>query len=215
MMDKKQKFVITINRELGSGGRTVGRKLAEKLGVPYYDKLLIQSLEEKYRLSVEDIEKEKGKKHPWLTYLKNAFMSIAQNKDDLWYYQMINGEPGDMVTSEETFKMEQIILKGAAEEQSCIIAGRSGFYVFANHPNHLSIMFQAPMEHRIERVMRKQNLSREDAEKAIKHVDKMRENYVKNYTGKSRYDTRNYDLVINMEGITEDEAVDLILSYIK
>ena len=62
-MDKNQKFVITINRELGSGGRTVGKKLAEKLNVPYYDKLLIQSLQEKYKLSVEEIEKEKGKKH--------------------------------------------------------------------------------------------------------------------------------------------------------
>ena len=213
-MDKEKKFVITINRELGSGGRTVGRKLAEKLGVPYYDKLLIQSLQEKYNLTVDEIEKEKGNKHPWLTYLKNAFVSINQNKDELWYYQMVNGEQGDMVTSEDMFKVEQQILKSVAEEQSCIIAGRSGFHIFANHPNHMSIMIQASMEYRIERVMKKQGLSREQAEKAIKHVDKMRENYVKMYTGKSRYDTRNYNLVINMDGKTEDEAVNLILSYI-
>lgn len=213
-MDKEKKFVITINRELGSGGRTVGRKLAEKLGVPYYDKLLIQSLQEKYNLTVDEIEKKKGNNHPWLTYLKNAFVSINQNKDELWYYQMVNGEQGDMVTSEDMFKVEQQILKSVAEEQSCIIAGRSGFHIFANHPNHLSIMIQASMENRIERVMKKQGLSREQAEKAIKHVDKMRENYVKKYTGKSRYDTRNYNLVINMDGKTEDEAVNLILSYI-
>ena len=213
-MDKEKKFVITINRELGSGGRTVGRKLAEKLGVPYYDKLLIQSLQEKYNLTVDEIEKEKGNKHTWLTYLKNAFVSINQNKDELWYYQMVNGEQGDMVTSEDMFKVEQQILKSVAEEQSCIIAGRSGFHIFANHPNHLSIMIQASMEYRIERVMKKQGLSREQAEKAIKHVDKMRENYVMKYTGKSRYDTRNYNLVINMDGKTEDEAVNLILSYI-
>ena len=213
-MDKEKKFVITINRELGSGGRTVGRKLAEKLGVPYYDKLLIQSLQEKYNLTVDEIEKEKGNKHTWLTYLKNAFVSINQNKDELWYYQMVNGEQGDMVTSEDMFKVEQQILKSVAEEQSCIIAGRSGFHIFANHPNHMSIMIQASMEYRIERVMKKQGLSREQAEKAIKHVDKMRENYVKKYTGKSRYDTRNYNLVINMDGKTEDEAVNLILSYI-
>ena len=213
-MDKNQKFVITINRELGSGGRTVGRKLAEKLNVPYYDKLLIQSLQEKYKLSVEEIEKEKGNKHQWLNYLKSAFVAINQNKDELWYYQMANGEAGDMVTSEDMFKVEQEILKEAAEEQSCIVAGRSGFYVFANHPNHLSIMIQAPMEHRIERVMIKQGLTHEEAEKAIKNVDKMRENYVTKYTGTSRYDTRNYDLVISMNGKTEDEVVEMILSYI-
>lgn len=213
-MDKKLNFVITINRELGSGGRTVGKKLAERLGVPYYDKLLIQSLQEKYNLSVEEIEKEKGNKYKWLTYLKNAFVAINQNKDDLWYYQMANGESGDMVTSEEMFKVEQQILKEAAKEQSCIVAGRSGFYVFASHPNHLSIMIQASMEHRIERIMKKQGLNREEAEKVIKHVDKMRENYVTKFTGTSRYNTRNYDLVISMDGKTEDEVVDLILSYI-
>ena len=213
-MDKNQKFVITINRELGSGGRTVGRKLAEKLNVPYYDKLLIQSLQEKYKLSVEEIEKEKGNKHQWLNYLKNAFVAINQNKDELWYYQMVNGELGDMVTSEDMFKVEQEILKEAAEEQSCIVAGRSGFYVFANHPNHVSIMIQAPMEQRIERVMKKQGLNHEEAEKAIKNVDKMRENYVTKYTGTSRYDTRNYDLVISMNGKTEDEVVEMILNYI-
>ena len=213
-MDKKQNFVITINRELGSGGRTVGRKLAEKLDVPYYDKLLIQSLQKKYNLSVEEIEKEKGNKHLWLTYLKNAFMNINQNRDELWYYQMVNGEQSDMVTSDEMFNVEKQILKDAAEEQSCIIAGRSGFYVFADHPNHLSIMIQASMEYRIERIMKKQNLTREQAEKVIKHVDEMRENYVKKYTGSSRYDTRNYQLVISMDGRTEDEVVELILNYI-
>lgn len=213
-MNKEKNYVITINRELGSGGRTVGRKLAEKLGVPYYDKLLIKSLQEKYNLSVDEIEKEKGNKHTWLTYLKNAFVSINQNRDELWYYQMANGEQADMVTSDEMFKVEQQILKTVAEEQSCVIAGRSGFHIFADHPNHLSIMIQASMESRIARVMKKQGLSREQAEKAIKHVDQMRENYVRKYTGKSRYDTRNYNLVINMDGKTEEEAVDLILNFI-
>ena len=188
--------------------------MAEKLNVPYYDKLLIQSLQDKYKLSVEEIEKEKGNKHQWLNYLKNAFVAINQNKDELWYYQMVNGELGDMVTSEDMFKVEQEILKEAAEEQSCIVAGRSGFYVFANHPNHVSIMIQAPMEQRIERVMKKQGLNHEEAEKAIKNVDKMRENYVTKYTGTSRYDTRNYDLVISMNGKTEDEVVEMILNYI-
>jgi cytidylate kinase len=86
--------------------------------------------------------------------------------------------------------------------------------VFANHPNHLSILIQAPLEHRIQRIMNKQKLSHEEAEKVIKKIDGMRETYVKKYTGTSRYDTRNYDLVISMEGKTEQEAVDLILQYI-
>ena len=64
-MNKNEKFVITINRELGSGGRTVGRLLAEKLGVPFYDKAVIKTLQEKYRISPEEIERLKGRKHSW------------------------------------------------------------------------------------------------------------------------------------------------------
>ena len=113
------------------------------------------------------------------------------------------------------YETEVKILKGIAEEESCIIAGRLGFSVFRNHPNHLSILIQAPMEQRIKRVMEKQSLSQEAAQKVIKKVDKMRESYVNKYAKTSRYDTRNYDLVISMAGHTEEEAVDLIMQYIK
>ena len=64
-MNKDEKFVITINRELGSGGRTVGRKLAEKLGVEFYDKALIKALQEKFHLTVDEIEKLKGQEQGW------------------------------------------------------------------------------------------------------------------------------------------------------
>jgi len=214
-MDKNQKYVITINRELGSGGRTVGRKLAEKLNVAYYDKLLINELKEKFQLDTEQIEKLKSGKSDWWREFINAAMYMGQGMNELWYYQRMTGEDdGSLVTSSDMFKVEKQILENAAEEASCVIAGRSGFSIFANHPNHLSIFIQAPMEHRIQRIMSKQNLSREQAEQVIKKVDDMREAYVKKYAGTSRYDTRNYDLVFNMEGKTEDEVVDLILQFI-
>ncbi|MBQ1626618.1 MAG: cytidylate kinase-like family protein, partial [Prevotella sp.] len=92
---------------------------------------------------------------------------------------------------------------------------RSGFYVLRDHPNHISILIQAPMERRIARVMTKQGMNYEEAEKTIKKIDKMRENYVQKYTKTSRYDTRNYDLVITVDERNEDEFVDLILAYIK
>ena len=214
-MDKNQKYVITINRELGSGGRTVGRKLAEKLNVAYYDKLLINELKEKFQLDTEQIEKLKSGKSDWWREFVNAAMYMGQGMNELWYYQRMTGEDdGSLVTSSDMFKVEKQILENAAEEASCVIAGRSGFSIFANHPNHLSIFIQAPMEQRIQRIMSKQNLSHEQAEQVIKKVDDMREAYVKKYAGTSRYDTRNYDLVFNMEGKTEDEVVDLILQFI-
>ena len=213
-MDKNQKYVITINRELGSGGRTVGRKLAEKLNVAFYDKALINELKKKFQLDTEQIEKLKSGKGDWWREFINSAMYMGQGMNEMWYYQRMTGQEGYLVTSSDMFKMDQEILTQVAAEDSCVIAGRNGFSVFADHPNHLSILIQAPLEHRIQRIMSKQQLSREEAEKVIKKVDEMRENYVKKYSGTSRYDTRNYDLVINMEGKTEDEAVELILQYI-
>jgi len=213
-MNKNEKFVITINRELGSGGRTVGEKLAAKLGVPFYDKAVIKSLEEKYHLTVEEIETLKGRKQNWWADFKRVVGIGEGIVNRSKYYQVAMGEEPELLTTDEVFKAEKEIVNGIADEESSVIAGRTAFFILRNIPNRLSILIQAPMAQRIERVMRKQGLSREDAEKAIKKVDKMRENYVNKYTGTSRYDTRNYDLVISMEGKTEDEVVDLILKYI-
>ena len=214
-MKKNEKFVIAINRELGSGGRTVGRKLAERLHVEFYDKALIKTLEDRYSLSVEEIEKLKGRSNTWLAELKRALfasegMAVTSN-----YILAVPGDKPVQPTTYDMFKAEQEILKTIAAEGSCVVAGRSGFYVFRDHPNHLSVLIQASMPFRIERVMRKQNMTRELAIKTIEKIDKMRENYVKEYTKTSRYDTRNYDLVITADGKTEDQIVDIIMKYIE
>lgn len=211
-MNKNEKFVITINRELGSGGRTVGRLLAEKLGVPFYDKALIKALQEKYNLSVEEIERLKGQSNSWWAHFKRV-VSIGQVVNPSNFINQDDDEP-ETLTTDMIFKAEKEILLGIAQDESCVIAVRSGFFVLKSHPNHVSILIQAPMECRIKRVMSRQNKTEEEAKKAIGRVDKMREEYVKNYANTSRYDTRNYDLVINMNGKTPEEAVDLILKYI-
>ena len=212
-MKLNEKYVITINRELGSGGRTIGEKLAKKLGVPFYDKALIQGLQEKYDLTPEEIERLKGQKHNWWADFKRSLKIMPS-------YAAPNIVPGhtaipDFLMTNDIFQSETEILKGIADDESCVIAGRSGFYVLRDHPNHLSVLIQAPMEHRISRLVEKRGITPQEAEKIIKEVDKGRESYVKKYTGTSRYDTRNYDIVFNVSQHTEDEIVDLILQYIK
>ena len=211
-MKKNEKFVITINRELGSGGRTVGRILAEKLGVPFYDKAIIKALEEKYNLNIDEIERLKSRSNSWWTDFERI-VSLGpglnlNNETNYWGYN------SDSVTTNMLFKAEKEILEGIAHDESCVIAGRLAFFVLKAHPNHMSIFIQASMEYRLERVMRKQNVSEEEAAKLIKKIDKMREEYVKNFAQTSRYDTRNYDLVINMDGKTEEYVADRILSFI-
>ena len=213
-MKKDEKFVITINRELGSGGRTVGEKLARKLGVPFYDKALIKALMEEYHLTVEEIEHLKGQKDSWWKDFQRHVLPFYDTARIQYYYTNSNLEP-ELLTSGEIFKTETRIVEEIAKEESCIIAGRSGFYIFRKHPNHLSILIQAPMENRIKRICGKQNISEKEALETINKVDKMREDYINTYTDTSRYDARNYDLVFNMADHTEDEIVDLILQYIK
>ena len=198
-MNEDNKFVITINRELGSGGRTIGRILAEKLGVPFYDKALIKALEAKYQLNTDEIERLKTRKRSWWADFKRVMTVGEEAANSNAYY---TGADADLLTTDALFKAEKEILLGIAEDESCVIAGRSAFFILNGHPNHLSVLIQAPIEYRVERLMNKNK------------VDKMREEYVKNYANTSRYDTRNYDLVINRAGKTEEQVADLILSFI-
>ena len=214
-MNTKDKFVITISREIGSGGRSIGRKLAEKLGVRFCDKDLINALREKFHLSVPQIEKIKGEKKSWLADLIKSTAPMPEfvllNDPNSAYLSNVRIP----VTTKEIYEAETQILQQLAEESSCVIAGRSGFFALKDHPNKVDIMITAPRQKRIERVMRKQDIPEEQATLIVDDVDKSRENYVKRFTGKSRYDSRNYDLVINVDNLTEDEVVDVILSYLK
>ena len=211
-MNKNEQFVVTINRELGSGGRTVGRLLAEKLGVPFYDKAVIKALQEKYNLTADEIERMKGRKHSWWADVERILKIDSDMSMEL--YQPNKANMPDLLTTDEMFKTETLILQDLAAGQSCVVAGRSGFHVFRCHPNHLSILIQASMDYRVKRVASKQNMTEDEARKTIEQVDKMRENYVKKYTGTSRYDTRNYQLVISADGKTEEEIADIIMQYI-
>ena len=215
-MDTNQPFVITISRELGSGGRTIGRKLAAQLNVRYSDKNLIKDLMEKFKLTTYEIERIKGKKKNWLAdFLEavapvsnsGAFVAIDPIKENDWN--------NSSVKADDIFEAESDILRGIADEGSCVLAGRSGFFVLKNHPNKVDIFIQAPLEKRIARVMKKQGLTEKEAQEVIASVDKSRENYVQRWAGVSRYDARNYDLVLNVGDMTDDEAVAIILKYLK
>ena len=213
-MNTDEQFVITISRQIGSGGRTVGRKLAEALNVRFSDRELIQELMKRFNLTASGIEKLKGEKKSWIEDFIQMVAPVPKisllTDSDSDYVKEFSPE----VTPEEVFKAESEILKSIAEEGSCVIAGRSSFFVLKDCPNKLDIFISASKEHRIERVSRKQGLTSKEAEALIDRIDEQRENYIKRFTGESRYDLRNYQLVLCMDNLTEDQAVDLILKYI-
>ena len=212
-MNLQEPFVITISREVGSGGRTVGRILAEKLNTRFCDKDLIEALEKKFNLTPSGIERLKGRKKNWLSDFI-VFVTpmptpavLDLDKDSVLEFR------GDL-TPDDIYKAETEILKGLAEEGSCVIAGRSGFHIFRDHPNCLHVFITASEDNRVSRVMKKQGLEEDVAVDLIQTIDKSRENYIQRYTGSSRYDARHYHLVINADGHTEEEIAQLILSYI-
>lgn len=196
---------------MGSGGRTVGRILAEKLGVPYYDKALTQPLEEKFDMSIDQIERLKGNNRSWWENIKRVLILGEGAANSSEYY---DEEKKELITSEAVLKAEKEILQSIANEESCVIAGRSAFFVTNGHQNRLNVLIQASMDHRVNRIMGKRGISEKEAKKIIEEVDEAREEYLKNNARTSRYDTRNYDLVIKMDGKTEEEAANVILAYI-
>lgn len=212
-MNLQEPYVISISREIGSGGHTVGRILAGKLNTRYCDKDLIRGLEEKFNLTVSGIEKLKARKKNWMADFCQFIAPIPSAKTlgiDSRYSQEFRLD----ITTDDIYKAETQILQELAREGSCVVAGRSGFHVFKDHPNHLSVFITASDAHRIRRVMEKQGLKEEQAIEIIRHIDQARENYIKRYTGTSRYDARNYDLVISADDHTEEQIAELILSYL-
>ena len=206
-MNKNEKFVITINRELGSGGRTIGRLLSEKLGVPFYDKAVIDGLTQKFGLSPERIEEIKAQKKSWWNDINTYYQTLVNSAN-------MPMEAEVKLDNASMFETEQRILQELATHSSCVVAGRTGFMVFREWPNHLNVFIQASMPHRIQRVMRRQNVSEQEARDIIAKMDATREAYIKKYEDTSRYDTRNYQLVISMDDLSEDDAAEIIMDYI-
>ena len=206
-------FVITISREIGSGGGTVARKLAEKLNVNYVSKQLMQSLEERFNLTPAGIEHLKSTKKNWFTDLFEQVAPTPKATIKVGGYTY-SREIQETVTVQDIFEAEKEILNAIADEGSCVIVGRSAFFVLKDRPNKVDIFITASKEARIQRIMDKQGLSREDAIHVIKAIDEGRDNYVKRFTSLSRYDMRNYDLLLDMDYLSEDEAVEKILAFI-
>ena len=206
-MKRNEKFVIAINREVGSGGHVIGEKLAQKLGVKFYDKALVHELTEKFNLSVDELEEVKSSKFNWWNNFVQSYINRykIEERFDI---------ESNVATSENIFKVESQFIKKLADDESCVIAGRSGFYIFRDHPNALKIFIRSNVQKRVERLMKVRGMDEDEAVATIEKVDKGREAYTKKFSGKSRYDARNYDLVIDVSNMDVDKVVDLIMDYI-
>lgn len=200
------KFVVTIGREFGSGGRQIAMKLAELLQVKVYDRRLLEQLQERYQLTEEQINAIKGKKKSWWADFARFYQQAM-----IWAESRDTGAFQEDVTSQQLYNDEEFILRSLAEQESCIILGRTGFHIFRNEKNVLKVFLIADRTYRRDKVARRLNINEGSADALIDKVDEARENFTQSFSGKSRYDAHNYDLVINVTGM-EPQAVALMIA---
>ena len=188
-------YVITIGREYGSGGRYVGRLVADKLGIKLYDKDFIEKVAKNTGLSEEYIESNEQRRNT-LSNLNNGYYFGLNNSDEL-------------------FIEESKLIKEVAEKESCVIIGRCADFILKDQKNVLKVFVYSDMENKIKRAVEFYGYDKNKAEKEIKQIDKLRANHYKYYTEKQWKDYSNYDVCINSDSLGVEKAADLICEIVK
>lgn len=195
------KNIITISRQFGSGGRTVGKMLSEKLGIPFYDKELVKQVADETGFDVGFIE-ENGEFSP-----SKSIFSFAMS-------QGIPVVQNGLSMSDFIFCVQrQVILKLA--EQPCVIVGRGADYILRDREDCFNVFIHADVQSRAERIVKLYGESEKRPEQRLADKDKKRKIYYKHYTDREWGDAKNYDICLNSGKIGIDKCVELILDAIK
>ncbi len=196
-----QNTVITISRQYGSGGRIIGKKLAEELGIPFYDNELITLAAEKTGLSKDYFKDSET------ASVGNILLSLSTFTPSSEIY----GLP----LNERIFLVQSKIIKDLAEENSCVIIGRCADFILQDYPNCTNIFIHANLDDRVKRAIHTYGLEEKNAENVVLKTDKKRASYYSYFTNKKWGKAENYELVLSSSKIDIDNAVEIIKTYIK
>jgi len=192
--------VITIGRQLGSGGREAGLKLAGLLGISFYDKELIRIASRESGLNERFFEKADEKKRFSLFW--GLFGMHSPQTQELY--------SGYYLSDETLFKIQSDVIRSLAEKQSCLFVGRCADYVLKDYPRRLSIFLSADLNDRIKRVVEIHKISEKDAGDLIEKTDKQRSSYYNYFSSKSWCSSESYHLCLNTSLLGIDETVNFI-----
>ena len=181
------KVVVTISREYGSGGHFVGKLLAEKLGINFYDKEIINITASKYGFNKNYIEQKEE---------QSAKSSIYYTNDD------------------RLFDSESKVIKSLAKKEACVIVGRCADYVLRNRKHVIKIFLYSDMESKIKRAIKYYGLDKDNAEKEINRINKQRAKHYNHFTNKDWNSFENYDLAINVDKLGVEETAEMIKNII-
>lgn len=199
------KFVVTIARGFGSGGRTIGKMLAEKLGVKFYDKELIRIASDESGIN-EALFGQSDEK------TRNGLFG----KPGVYKGEVIAPGKSGFISEENLFNYQAMVIKKLASDESCVIVGRCADYVLRDEPHVIRVFIYADEEQCIKNVADVKGITdRREAVKTITATDKERAAYYKAHTGREWIDARNYDLCLNSGDLGFDKCVDIITDFIK
>ncbi len=196
----QDKFVITIARGYGSGGRTIGKILSEKLSIPFYDRDLIYMASEESGINLELFGKADEK-------VKKGFFDLSDHK---YKGELIPPESSDFASDENLFNYQAKIIRELAEKESCIIVGRCADFVLKGFTNVIDVFVWAPMADCVKTVMSLEPLNEKEAEKKIKKIDKYRSDYYRYYTGRAWNDYQNYSLCLDSSRMGFEKTAEYI-----
>ena len=198
------KTIITIGRQFGSGGKEVCIRVAKELGIPFYDKELLQEAAKKSGLCEKIFENFDERP-------KSLLYSIAM---DSYMFSLPGAGAGDSL-EQQVYLATFDTIRHIAEKGPCVIIGRCADYALAENPNHLSLFIHAPMEARIQRVARRQKLTPEEARKTIIKTDKRRASYYEYYSSKKWGAVDSYDFCLDSSYLGLSGTVELIRAMVE
>ncbi len=199
-------FVITISRQLGSGGSVVGQKLAKQLNIFFADREIISKAAQMLSVLEEDIESRDEKT---LSFWQSFLFTTAFAPETFIAPQTV------LPTDRELFDAQAGVIEHIAKERSAVIVGRCGFHILREHSNCVSIFLHANSAFRSEQIQDQYSVSKDYADKMIAQSDKERAIYCKTFTNTEWTDARNYDLSVDTGKIGIDKTVELILNFMK
>ncbi len=200
-------YTITIGRQFGSGGRELGHRLAEKLGIPFYDKELMLQAAQESGISREFFEKN-DEKMP--TLVSGLFPYGLGVNTIPWY-----SSPSSL-SDDGLYKTQADFIHEIAQRGPCVIVGRTADYVLRDMANVINIFVHADIDDCVERVMRRnEELNPSKARKLVERTNKLRANFYNFYTDKRWGDAASYDICISSSRLPIDDCVELVLEYMR
>jgi len=198
-------FAITIGRQLGSGGREIGKKIAEELGIAFYDKELLQIASRESGLGKEFFEEMDEKKSHSIF---GGLLNLQNTFSDEFYTNYY-------LSNETLFKIQSDVIRNLAERESCLFLGRCADYVLKDSPRRLNVFISADPEERIRRTAALRQVSETKAREIIIKTDKKRAEYYRFYSNKTWGAAESYHLCINSSVLGIEETAAFLLRFIR